>query len=111
MLTHEQRLFQWRYMSKSDRQLLKNEMSDDEKRQIKRRYVIDSRLLEVAANRPQRKLTDEEKRILREQIMEVHIEIRRGIPFDCQDPTDCRTGEARMKQAKDSRRHGEHAKP
>ena len=102
LLTHEQRLFQWRYMSKADRRHLKSEMSDDEKRQMKRRYVIDSRLLESAANRPQRKLTAEEKRLLREQIMEVHIEIRRGVPFDCQDPTDCRTGAERVRQARDS---------
>ena len=102
MLTHEQRLFQWRYMSKADRQHLKSEMTDDEKRQMKRRYVIDSRLLEAAANRPQRKLSPEEKRLLREQIMEVHLEIRRGVPFDCLDPMDCRTGAERLKQAKDA---------
>lgn len=104
MLTHEQRLFQWRYMSKSDRQHLKSEMTDDEKRQMKRRYVIDSRVLEAAANRPQRKLSPEEKRLLREQIMEVHIEIRRGVPFDCLDPSDCRTGYDRLKQAQDAAR-------
>ncbi len=104
MLTHEQRLFQWRYMSKADRQHLKKEMTDDEKRLIKRRYVIDSRLLEAAANRPQRKLTDEEKRLLREQIMEVHIEIRRGVPFDCQDPSDCRTSADRARRAQDAAR-------
>ena len=104
MLTHEQRLFQWRYMSKSDRQHLKSEMTDDEKRQVKRRYVIDSRVLEAAANRPQRKLSPEEKRLLREQIMEVHIEIRRGVPFDCLDPVDCRTGYDRLKQAQDAAR-------
>ena len=91
-------------MSKSDRLHLKSEMTDDEKRQMKRRYVIDSRVLEAAANRPQRKLSPEEKRLLREQIMEVHIEIRRGVPFDCLDPSDCRTGYDRLKQAQDAAR-------
>ncbi len=111
LLTHEQRLFQWRYMSKADRQHLKNEMTDDEKRQMKRRYVIDSRLLEAAANRPQRKLTAEEKRLLREQIMEVHIEIRRGVPFDCQDPTDCRTGADRVRRAREAGRRNPSSPP
>ena len=81
-----------------------SEMTDDEKRQMKRRYVIDSRVLEAAANRPQRKLSPEEKRLLREQIMAVHIEIRRGVPFDCLDPVDCRTGYDRLKQAQDAAR-------
>lgn len=104
LLTHEQRLFQWRYMSKSDRQHLKNEMTDDERRQMKRRYVIDSRLLEAAVNHPQRKLSPEEKRLLREQIMEVHIEIRRGVPYDCLDLADCRTADARIKRAREAAR-------
>ena len=64
MLTHEQRLFQWRQMNRAERKVFEKGLTEDEKRIIKRRFVIDSRLLEAAANRPQRKLTDDERRLL-----------------------------------------------
>lgn len=102
MLTHEQRLFQWRQMNRAERKVFEKGLTEDEKRIIKSRFVIDSRLLEAAANRPQRKLTDDERRLLRQQIMEVHIEIRRGVPYNCTDPTNCPKSSFRHRQAREA---------
>ena len=102
MLTHEQRLFPWRQMNRAERKVFEKGLTEDEKRIIKRRFVIDSRLLEAAANRPQRKLTDDERRLLRQQIMEVHIEIRRGVPYNCTDPTNCPKSSFRHRQAREA---------
>lgn len=89
LLTHEQRLFQWRYMTKDERREMRRNMTHQERQAIKHRYVIDGKAVGAVRSMPVRKMTESERQLLRRQIMEVHVEIRRGVPYNCTDPTDC----------------------
>lgn len=89
LLTHEQRLFQWRYMTKDERRQMRLHMTPNERRAIKQRYVVDGVPAQGKEIKPVRKMTPAERELLRQQVIEVHIEIRRGIPYSCTDPTDC----------------------
>lgn len=89
LLTHEQRLFQWRYMTKEERAQMRKHMTPGERRSIKQRYVVDALPEETRERRGVRKMTPAEKELLRQQVIQVHVEIRRGVPYSCSDPTDC----------------------
>lgn len=106
ILTHEQRLMQWRYMGKNERRAMRMNMTSTEREAMKRRYVIDGSLLLAARALPVRRLSTEEKDLLRRQVREVHVEIRSGVPYNCTDPTDCPYSKARIK-AQEAPRRGE----
>lgn len=89
LLTHEQRLFQWRYMTKDERRQMRQHMTPTERRAIKLRYVVDGHAINAKEVRPVRKMTPAERELLRQQVIQVHVEIRRGVPYSCTDPTDC----------------------
>lgn len=89
LLTHEQRLFQWRYMTKEERRQMRQHMTPNERRAIKQRYVVDGAAAAASQIKPVRKMTPAERELLRQQVIQVHIEIRRGVPYSCTDPTDC----------------------
>ncbi len=89
LLTHEQRLFQWRLMTKEERRQMRSNMTPGERRAIKHRFVIDFMPAQGHAKVPVRRMTPAERELLRQQVIQVHVEIRRGIPYDCTDPTDC----------------------
>ena len=89
LLTHEQRLFQWRYMTKEERRQMRQHMTPTERRAIKQRYVVDGVVTPGSDAKPVRKMTPAERELLRQQVIQVHIEIRRGVPYSCTDPTDC----------------------
>ena len=90
LLTHEQRLFQWRYMTKDERREMRMNMTPGERRAIKQRYVIDFTPNQERTVKSVRRMTPAERELLRQQVIEVHVEIRRGVPYNCNDPTDCR---------------------
>ena len=89
LLTHEQRLFQWRYMTKDERRQMRLNMPPAERRAIKQRFVIDFMPSTDADRKPVRRMTPAERELLRQQVIQVHVEIRRGVPYNCTDPTDC----------------------
>lgn len=89
LLTHEQRLFQWRYMTKDERRQMRLNMSPVERRAIKQRFVIDFMPDAEHVKKPVRRMTPAERELLRQQVIQVHVEIRRGVPYNCTDPTDC----------------------
>lgn len=89
LLTHEQRLFQWRYMTKDERREMRMNMTPGERRAIKQRYVIDFTPNQERTVKSVRRMTPAERELLRQQVIEVHVEIRRGVPYNCTDPTDC----------------------
>ncbi len=89
LLTHEQRLFQWRYMTKEERRQMRQNMTPVQRRAIKQRFVIDFSPDHERTQKPVRRLTPAERELLRQQVIQVHVEIRRGVPYNCTDPTDC----------------------
>ena len=52
--------------------------------------MIDRLPPEEAKNLKTRKMTPAERELLRRQVIEVHVEMRGGVPYNCNDPTDCR---------------------
>ncbi len=99
VLNHEQRLRQWRYMSKEERRQMRRHMTATERRAIKDRYVVDGK---ACPSRPVPKMTPAERELLRQQVMQVHVEIHRGVPYNCTDPTDCPKSAFRMRVAERS---------
>lgn len=116
LLTPEQRLFHWRYMSKNERAQLRANMTHNERRAIKQRYVFspansarDTQRGEATGQNqtakaeapalPIRRLSEAERSLLRQQVIEVHVEIRRGVPYNCSDPTDCPKSAYRIRAA------------
>ena len=99
LLSHQQRLFQWRYMTKQERREMRQNMTVEERQDIKYRYIIAVDQLESQPARLKRELTDEERQQLRRQVRQVHVEIRRGIPYNCTDPTDCPKNASRIREA------------
>ncbi len=99
LLTHEQRLFQWRYMTKDERRQMRMNMTPGERRAIKQRYVIDFTPNQDREKKPVRRMTPAERELLRQQVIEVHVEIRRGVPYNCTDPTDCPRSAFRTRSA------------
>ncbi|MBO5658709.1 MAG: hypothetical protein J6S08_04660 [Duodenibacillus sp.] len=99
LLSHQQRLFQWRYMTKQERREMRQNMTVKERKDIKYRYIIAVDQLESQPARLKRELTDEERQQLRRQVRQVHVEIRRGIPYNCTDPTDCPKNASRIREA------------
>lgn len=91
LLTHEQRLLQWRFMNRDQRRLMRQHMTPNERRAMKQRYVVEGVGGGPAGKemRAVRKMTPAERELLRQQVIEVHVEIRRGVPYSCTDPTDC----------------------
>lgn len=87
----EQRLFQWRYMNRAERELMRNHMTPGERRAMKKSFVVQSQVPsdETRVNRTVKKMTPAERDLLRRQVIQVHVEISRGVPYNCADPTDC----------------------
>ena len=73
LLTHEQRLLRWRHMTQDERRIMRKNMTPVERKNLKTR-----------------KITPAERELLRRQVIEVHVEMRGGVPYNCNDPTDCR---------------------
>lgn len=90
LLTHEQRLLRWRHMTQDERRVMRKNMTPVERKNLKRRFVIDQLPPEKAKNLKARKMTPAERELLRRQVIEVHVEMRAGVPYNCNDPTDCR---------------------
>ena len=90
LLTREQRLVKWRNMTQEERRVMRKSMTPLERRDLKRRFVIDRLPDEEAQNLQARKMTPAERELLRRQVIEVHVEMRAGVPYNCKDPTDCR---------------------
>lgn len=90
LLTHEQRLLRWRHMTQDERRIMRKNMTPVERKNLKRRFVIDRLPPEEAKNLKTRKMTPAERELLRRQVIEVHVEMRGGVPYNCNDPTDCR---------------------
>ena len=90
LLSHEQRLVKWRHMSREERNMLRRSMTPGERRDRKSRFVINPDPGELDKKLKARKMTPAERDLLRRQVMQVHVEIKSGIPYDCEDPTDCR---------------------
>ena len=97
LLSHQQRLFQWRYMTKQERRQMRRNMTADERQAIKYRYIIG--VDESHPKRLKRELTSQERQQLRRQVRQVHVEIRRGIPYNCTDPTECPKHASRIRAA------------
>ena len=92
LLTPEQRNFHWRYMNKAERAALRSQLTASERQIMKHRYVIDSTVAALFAKSeqpPRVRLSQGEKDLLRQQVRQVYMETRRGIPYNCTDPTDC----------------------
>ena len=90
LLTHEQRLLRWRHMTQDERRIMRKNMTPVERKNLKRRFVIDRLPPEEAKNLKTRKMTPAERELLRRQVIEVHVEMRGGVPYNCNAPTDCR---------------------
>lgn len=99
LLSYEQRLVKWRHMTQEERRLLRKNMTPVERRDLKRRFVIDRLPPEEAQKLKTRKMTPAERELLRKQVIQVHVEMRAGVPYNCKDPTDCRR--ARMSSSLD----------
>jgi len=89
-MTPEQRLLRWRHMTQDERRIMRKNMTPVERKNLKRRFVIDRLPPEEAKNLKTRKMTPAERELLRRQVIEVHVEMRGGVPYNCNDPTDCR---------------------
>ncbi len=100
LLSREQRLVKWRQMSAQERRTMRENMTPADRRSLKRRFVIDHVSPEDIKNLKTRKMTPEERQLLRRQVIEVHVEVRGGGPYNCKDPTDC--SRLRMKQGEHS---------
>ena len=105
LLTHEQRLFQWRFMSKDERSQMRRHMTPGERRAIKQRYVLEAVPESARERRVVRRMTPAERELLRRQVIEVHVEIRRGVPYSCTDPTDCPQSAYRARAAERRLQH------
>ena len=77
-------------MSREERNMLRRSMTPGERRDLKSRFVINPDPGELDKKLKARKMTPAERDLLRRQVMQVHVEIKSGIPYDCVDPTDCR---------------------
>ena len=80
LLTHEQRLLRWRHMTQDERRIMRKNMTPVERKNLKRRFVIDRLPPEEAKNLKTRKMTPAERELLRRQVIEVHVEMRGGVP-------------------------------
>ncbi len=90
LLSYEQRLVKWRHMTQEERRLMRKNMTPLERRDLKRRFVIDRVPTNEAQKLKTRKMTPAERELLRRQVIQVHVEMRAGVPYNCKDPTDCR---------------------
>ncbi|HBC69731.1 MAG TPA: hypothetical protein DCZ56_05210 [Sutterella sp.] len=102
LLTPEQRNFHWRYMNKAERAALRSQLTAAERQMMKHRYVIDSAVAALFAKNmpaPIVRMSQGEKDLLRQQVRQAHAETRRGIPYNCTDPTDCPYSAFRMHAA------------
>ena len=68
----------WRGMSKEERRDLRSSMSARDQEALRRRFSIDARGEGRQAKRP--KLCREDMRLMREQILEVHMQHHEGAP-------------------------------
>lgn len=90
MLTNEERMQHWRYMSKQERMAMRRCMTPDEQKVFRDRFVTGDCCEPTAkTQRPVRKMTQEERETMRNQIREVHSRMREGLNYSCTDPTDC----------------------
>ncbi len=107
LLTREQRLVKWRQMTQDERRIMRKNMTPVERRDLKQRFVIDRLSPDEAKNLKARKMTPAERELLRRQVIEVHLEMRGGVPFNCKDPTDCRRARtsSRLDEAASQRSH------
>lgn len=64
----------WRSMTRQERRALRQNLCDADREALRRRFSVESLPGESAARR-RVKLCKEERRLMREQIMEVHMEI------------------------------------
>ena len=102
LLTQEQRNFHWRYMNKAERAALRSQLTAAERQLMKHRYVIDSAVAALFAKNmhtPKVRMSQSEKELLRQQVRQAQAETRRGIPYNCTDPTDCPYSAFRMHAA------------
>ena len=90
LLSNEQRLVKWRHMTREERNQMRRLMSPAERGNLKKRFVIDNVPDQAAEKLKARKMPQAERELLRRQVIQVHVEMRAGVPFDCFDPTDCR---------------------
>lgn len=103
LLSNEQRLVKWRHMSREERNQMRRYMSPIERNDLKRRFVIDRLPEKASSSLKARSMTPAERELLRRQVIEVHVEMRSGVPYDCFDPTDCRR--PRTKSASPDKNH------
>lgn len=86
ILKQEERLSRWRLMSREERYALRQHISRLEKNFQPMQFMFFN-------GRPGKqnltRMKPEEKALLRRQVIEVQKEIRRGIPYECTDPTNC----------------------
>jgi hypothetical protein len=79
-------------MNKAERAALRSQLTASERQIMKHRYVIDSTVAALFAKSeqpPRVRMSQGEKDLLRQQVRQVYMETRRGIPYNCTDPTDC----------------------
>ncbi len=104
LLTPEQRNVHWRYMNKAERAALRSQLTAAERQVMKHRYVIDSAVVALFAKQMQHqapavRMSQGDRDLLRHQVRQVYRETRRGIPYNCTDPTDCPYSAFRMNAA------------
>lgn len=89
MLTNQERMQHWRYMSKAERQAMRYCMTPDEKKVFRDRFLTQNCCGNLDGQRKVRRMTPEERQMLRNQVREVHSRMREGLNYSCTDPTDC----------------------
>lgn len=87
VLTQEQRLSRWRFMNKTERRALRNNLKTYRGFKLNIQYAGDSSPFGTIKHL--RQMTHEELTLLRKQVHRASAELRSGIPFDCADPRNC----------------------